>query len=624
MIAVSRVKLPGGWIAGTVMMERILRSQVVVGERLVRRRSFVKGASRKADDLTRKRLRKRRLSSVVDAKSFRDSNFLGAIGANKIRRPKQWPTTLLILILVISASIGCGGSAPTAGPAPTTSLSPPKRGGHLVVGVPVRGPEAVLHLTLEGLTALDSDGSPKPFLAESVEPNATFDRWTIRVRPGIVFHNGEQLDAEAVKANLDLYSSHPLYKTDALGPIRSTTVVDDRTVSVELSTPWPSLPTMLSGEAAFGVGLIIAPETIKKSGVLILVDPKKYSDLFGTGPFVVDAVASTETQWLGKRNEKYWQSGLPYLDEVEIRAVPDAADRASMLAKGELDVAVGIGDLGASLGADRVIRNKLEPQKFAIALNTRRAPLNDPRMREAVTAAIDVEGIAKSAGVDRSQIAAGPYSTKSPWFTAVEPRQTHDAARAKELVAAYEKDNGPVSITLDSFPLEQADRVVPQKIAEQWQAAGVDVKVAVVDPVTLNRNLVVSTDFDAVVEYFFGMPDPDVNYIWWHSSARVAENKTNETKNTGTNFVGLNDPALDKALEAFRASTNDADRRSANTQVQARLASQMGYVWLWDRPFQVAAIPSVRGLSANPLPGGGTRAAIIERRLNFEGVSLER
>lgn len=58
---------------------------------------------------------------------------------------------------------------------------PPKRGGHLVVGVPIRGPEAVLHLTLEGLTAVATDGSAKPFLAESLEPNATFDRWIIRV-----------------------------------------------------------------------------------------------------------------------------------------------------------------------------------------------------------------------------------------------------------------------------------------------------------------------------------------------------------------------------------------------------------------------------------------------------------
>lgn len=69
---------------------------------------------------------------------------------------------------------------------------------------------------------------------------------------------------------------------------------------------------------------------------------------------------------------------------------------------------------------------------------------------------------------------------------------------------------------------------------------------------------------------------------------------------------------------------DNADRHEANARVQERLAAQMPYVWLWDRPFHAATAAGVRGLDTDPIPGGGTRVPIMVRRLNFEAAWLDR
>lgn len=518
------------------------------------------------------------------------------------------------LLVVGAAACSSGGGSSDGAGAPTVET--PVSGGQLVVGIPQGEPEAILRLTLEPLTTFAADGSVVPYLAESVEPNDTFDRWTIRVRDGITFHNGEALDAEAVKANLDTYSVSELYGTDPLSQIVGTSVVDDRTVEVELSQPWASFPAHLTAEQSDGTGLIAAPATIAASGPLFLANPG-VKDLYGTGPFVLDAPDASADSWRARRNQDYWQDGLPYVDDVEVRVLPDNTPRLAALDEGDIDIAI-TSRPPTDPGTRQVVAPDTEPQVLAVAFNMTRAPFDDPDLRAAAVAATDVEALAAIAGVDPSRIVSGPFATTSPWNDAgVEPA-AHDPEQARAAVAAYEQANGPVRVRLSASDLETDNVAVQQELARQWTDAGIDVELSVVDPFAQTATLLVAGDFDAVIGNQFGMPDPDMHYFRWHSSALKTEGK-----GAGYNFVGIDDAALDAALDEARGSDDETTRRAAMATVQERLADTTAYVWLWSTPWSVVASDRVHGLDGAPLPGGGTRLAMVGPRLNLEGVWLQ-
>lgn len=519
----------------------------------------------------------------------------------------------LVLVLV---AMGCSSDSEEASSDTAAGSATPQPGGRLIVAVPLSEPETPLRLMLEPLTTFAADGTVAPYLAESVEPNETFDRWTITVRPDITFTNGQPLDAAAVKANLDIYSVDEQFSTDPLSPIVSTTVIDDRTVEVELASPWVSFPASLAADQSDGTGLIASPETIEAMGPLFLADPLR-AGLYGTGPFVLDPAEPGSETRLARRNADYWQAGLPYVDEVELRVIPESDTRVAGVQTGDLDVALTTtppedpGDL-------QVVTSPGDPQVLAVALNTTQPPLDDPSLREAISLATDVEALAQSAGVPADQIASGPFGPGSPWTDPDAEPAPADPARAQELIAAYEEANGPVTLRLAAQELEVETQAVQQQLAQQWRDAGIDVELSVVDPYAQTATLLVAGDFDAVLGRLFGLPDPDLYYFWWHSSALKGPEKV-----IGYNYVGVNDPELDAALDAARATDDEEARQEAMVTVQQRLAEIEPYVWLWGTRWSAVANPRVQGLDSAPLPDGGTRMPMVGPRLNLEAVWLE-
>ena len=518
-------------------------------------------------------------------------------------------------LALVGTSVGCGSSDETTD-SPATTAGAPQPGGRLIVGVPQREPETILRLTLESLTVFAEDGSVVPYLAESVEPNESFDRWTIRVRPDITFHNGTPLDAEAVKVNLDTYAVSEVYATDPFAPIVSTTVVDDMTVEVELSRPWASFPAYLTAEQSEGTGLIAAPETLEAMGPLFLADPDA-EGLYGTGPFIITESDAAREVWFAEKNPDYWQEGLPYVNEVEVRAVPDPLSRLTGVESGDLDVAV-LSDLPDDVDEEQVVEQEGDVQVLAVALNMGVPPLDDPRVREALTAATDVDALAEAADVDPSMIATGPFGPDSSWGDPSAPRPAHDPERARQLIEEVEAEKGPVTFRLATADLQISNLAVQQQLADQWAEVGIEVELDVIDPFTQTATLLVTADFDAVLGRIFGMPDPDMYYFWWHSSALKSEGK-----GAAYNYVGLDDPALDEALDEARATPEVAERKPPMMVVSERLAANTPYVWLWGTRWYALSRERVHGLDAAPVPDGGVRLAMIGPRVNLEAVWLE-
>jgi peptide/nickel transport system substrate-binding protein len=191
-----------------------------------------------------------------------------------------------------------------------------------------------------------ADGSVEyvPFLAESVEPNATYDQWTIKVRPNITFHNGEPLNAAAVKQNLDAYrgqapSSGPLFSF-VFEQINDVVVVDDSTVQVNMDGPWVGFDAFIWGTGRVGM---VAPAQLNDADTC-------NRNLIGTGPFrMTNCSSNVQCGWtindklVAEANPDYWRTDadgekLPYIDEIEFRPVIDAQQRLNGLIGGELNL----------------------------------------------------------------------------------------------------------------------------------------------------------------------------------------------------------------------------------------------------------------------------------------------
>jgi peptide/nickel transport system substrate-binding protein len=184
------------------------------------------------------------------------------------------------------------------------------------------------HYMFETLFDRNADGELVGLWRPASTSARTVSRTRSRCSQGVTFHDGTPFDAEAVKYNFERKIELQLPTWDSI-PWDSIEVVDALTLRVHLTARRPTSSTcspsktwsMYSPTWAEAVG----PDGVKSEGV-------------GTGPFMVATFRPNDTLRL-VRNPNYWQDGLPYLDEVVFRVIPDPNTRAALLESGDVDMA---------------------------------------------------------------------------------------------------------------------------------------------------------------------------------------------------------------------------------------------------------------------------------------------
>jgi peptide/nickel transport system substrate-binding protein len=434
-----------------------------------------------------------------------------------------------------------------------------------------------------------ADGSVQPYLARSITPNADYTEWSIALRPGISFHDGSALDANAVKVNLDAYAHAPLTAPYFLNVIE-TRVVDPLTVLIRMYTPWVPFPIYLTKQPGYVAGL-------KQ-----LADTSGRAKPIGTGPFLFKEWVPG-SHFTATRNPSYWRTGLPHLDSITFRPIVDAQSRSNSLLAGDIDLmhssdSQNVADFMHRSGFNQIndVDSVLgEPDQSCIMLNTALPPLDDVRVRQALAAATDRQRVIDTLLNGLTRAADGPFVPGSPYYGPT-GYPTFDQARAKRLVAEYGKEKGPISFKFAAAnnPKSAARN---QLLQAMWKEVGIQTDIVLVEQSTLILNAIVG-NYQACGWRQFSAPDPDGNYVWWSSTTRAPVGKQ------ALNFTRISDPQIDAALDAGRTQVDPIVRAAAYRLVATRFGTDVPYLWLGPAVWIVVGHTNVGGLEHATLPDG--------------------
>jgi peptide/nickel transport system substrate-binding protein len=310
------------------------------------------------------------------------------------------------------------GTAPTAASDAKPAASQPRTGGTLrhatTADVASLDPYLVTTngmetswLVFDRLTAYDANLKPQPMLAESWDMTPDFQQFKLNIRKGVQYHSGRELTSDDVKYSL-LRPRDPSVGNGILTGISnwftSIETPDKYTVVIKTDSPRPGF---FDGLEIFNI--------CDKANV---EGPDARTTIVGTGPFVL-AERVPGDHFTFERNKNYWQSGRPYLDTV-VTNIRNQQNMQLQLEGGTLDsVKVPLIDDYARLKSDSKYQASIAPNSgtfFEIGINSKNAPLDDKRVRQALNYALDRKRFADTIFKGVATPVNLPWSESSPAF----------------------------------------------------------------------------------------------------------------------------------------------------------------------------------------------------------------
>jgi ABC-type transport system substrate-binding protein len=456
--------------------------------------------------------------------------------------------------------------------APAAFAADPVRGGTLVYGsvteVASLDPHVyqgtawkAINLCLyNSLLGFNRQGEPSPSLAESWE---TPDAKTVifKLRQGVTFHKGQPFTARDVKYSLERILDPATGATlrANLKDVRIT-VVDDHTVKIEKDEPDVTLLSVLAmGETA------IVSEEWMKTGPNVKVEAN------GTGPFQL-ADNEPKVRVVVERNPGYFEDGVPYLDKIEFRMIKDGEARVNALKTGAVDMidTVPWKDIDILKATPGIQVDVADGEFMNLWFNTAQKPLDDPRVRRAISFAVDREAISEAAFFGYGTPLYGPPTIEGAWYYNADLAGTfaHDPEKAKALLAeaGYEGGLELELLTYNGLPIYT---VTAQIVQANLKEVGIDVKIQLSEWAALveKKN---KGDYDFLV---YGVtiksPDPDVYAYYFGAESTYWAQP-----------IGFSDGAIEDLLAKGRSTLEPEARKAIYRDLEGRVLELSPWVFV--------------------------------------------
>ncbi|MCC6179238.1 MAG: ABC transporter substrate-binding protein [Chloroflexi bacterium] len=510
-----------------------------------------------------------------------------ASGSAPTQAPAAAPAT--------QAPAGVAASKPAANPAanPTpaaqaSSGGQPKRGGTLITAVTAEPPTLDPHLGFpqnwtsllyDYLVYFDKDNKVQPNLAESWDVRNDGAELVFHLRKGVKFHNGREVVADDVKYSIERLQQKTSVFSGDYAAIQAVEVVDPHTARMSFARPFPGIFRML---AQFKGGEIVAKEAVEKNGDLART-------AMGTGPFMFDHWTPGNEIVL-KRNPNYWRQGLPYLDGVTFKIIPDEAGIVAGLRTGAvhhmqiLDF-TNVAALKAEPNVTVYRIPRVQDGVVAMYVNARIGSLADPKVREALYWAFDRDATVKIA-TGGLGIATGPISpTVTPWALpddVVKQWWRRDLDKAKQAVAEAKAsgkypDGIKTEVWADATTRWRVDTA--QILSSNAKEAGIDCEVVMMESGTITKRFLAREAPIYPNTWGASAIDPDAMYRFLNTK--------------GQDYPYVNDPDVDQMLETGRYTWDPSTRKQVYDKIQNILLERYHGIWMYHVDYYDAARKNV-------------------------------
>ena len=487
-------------------------------------------------------------------------------------------------------------------PLPAAAQGGPVRGGTLVAAIsadpghlnPAITTSGATHTAAEllynGLLGRDERGNPVPELAESWRVEQAGAVYRFRLRDGVTWHDGAPFTSADVKFSFEevLLKFHARTKASMGGLLAGIDTPDGRTVVFRFKQPYAPMLFQLDATEA----PIVAKHIYQGSDPQ--TSPANVNPV-GTGPFKFVSYKKGAEIRLA-RNPGYFKKGLPYLDEVVMRIIPDASTQVLALENGEVDFLWGVpGPQLGRLTADgrfQTVQTAYTPGGanciMTVSFNLDRPMVQDVRLRRALAHATDRLPLLTQVLYGEGKVASAPISTEIAWAHAEGlPMPRFDRGEAERLLDAIgwkKEGDGPriargVAGTSDGTRLAIDFVHFPtfakygEVLRQQWGMVGVAVTLRPLDPAAFVPVVFKDRNFDTNVISYCQGPDPEIGVRRMYHSSQIGPAPF-------TNAAAFRNAQMDALFDEAGRTVERGKRAQVYRQIQELAVQHLPYWWL--------------------------------------------
>jgi peptide/nickel transport system substrate-binding protein len=524
--------------------------------------------------------------------------------------------SLMAILLCVCFIAACSNS--DSGPSSTStststsiSASTPETGDSLVEGtigeastlIPILASDASSHAVAgqvyNGLVKYDKNLNITGDLAESFDISSDGLSITFHLRHGVKWHDGAPFTARDViyTFNVTVDPKTPTAYAEDFKQVKTISSVDDYTVRVTYGEPFaPALASwgmnILPAHLLEGKDITKSPLARKPVGT----GPYRFKEWISGQKIVLDA------------NREYFE-GRPYIDRYIYRIIPDSSTMYMELKAGAIDLMNLTPVQYSRQTANRTFTSRFNKYRYPssgylyMGYNLRHPLFGDKRIRQAMTAAINKDELIQGVLFGMGQRSHGPI-VPGRWAYNPDVKDiAYDPKHAAELLAeagwkeknsdgVLVKNGKPFKFTILTNQGNQQRLMSAQIIQQRLRLVGVDVKIRIVEWATFLKEFIDKGNFEVVMLAWNISQDPDM-YDIWHSS----KNKPGEL-----NFIGYNNPEVDRLLIEGRNTFDIEKRKRAYFRIQDILADEQPYTFLYVPDALPVVSARIRGIE--PAPAG--------------------
>jgi ABC-type transport system substrate-binding protein len=459
---------------------------------------------------------------------------------------------------------------------------------------------SIIEYMVEPLLDLTPKGEIAPKLAEKWEVSADATEFTLRLKKGIRFHDGQPFNAEAVKVNFDrrLDPGAATKFQFLVAQIASVTAIDEYTVRIKTKVPFAPLLSHLT----YPTNAIESPAALKRSWDKPLIMP------IGTGPFIFK-------EWVPGnrvvvvRNDNYWGMS-PTLSEVTFRVIPDDASRVVALEKGEVHVAVHIppSDIPRLKGNPKInIMTTPSVRTIYIGLNCLKEPFTDKRIRQALNYAVNKEAILEHVLGGAGRLSDAPIS---PGIFGYAPIKTYgySVEKAKALLAEAGFPEGFETTLHSPVGRYYKDDSVASAVAADLQKVGVKAEIK-------------TMDWDTYIPFIFREKE-EAEYtlylLGWSTVTGDADYglytlfDSEEWPKKGMNVSFFKSEKVDQLLNAARGTGNSGERKKLYKQAMTVIEEEAPWIFLYSEIQVTGVRANVKNIVVHPIKSVIATQAIVD------------